>query len=64
VAEAMLEGPVYCQYDRATPELQVWLRRGQPNCFLPLDRSAGRRDRQHLPAARPQTVTEHAVQIG
>jgi succinate dehydrogenase/fumarate reductase flavoprotein subunit len=39
VAEAMLEGPVFCQYDRATPELQAWLRQGQPNCFLPLDRS-------------------------
>jgi succinate dehydrogenase/fumarate reductase flavoprotein subunit len=39
VAEAMLEGPVFCQYDRATPELQAWLRQGQPNCFLPLDRT-------------------------
>jgi succinate dehydrogenase/fumarate reductase flavoprotein subunit len=39
VAEAMLEGPVYCQYDKAVPELQSWLRRGQPNCFLPLDRN-------------------------
>jgi succinate dehydrogenase/fumarate reductase flavoprotein subunit len=39
VAEAMLEGPVFCQYDRAAPELQAWLRQGQPNCFLPLDRN-------------------------
>jgi succinate dehydrogenase/fumarate reductase flavoprotein subunit len=39
VAEAMLQGPVFCQYDRATPELQAWLRQGQPNCFLPLDRN-------------------------
>jgi succinate dehydrogenase/fumarate reductase flavoprotein subunit len=39
VAEAMLEGPVFCRYDKATPELQAWLRRGQPNCFLPADRS-------------------------
>jgi succinate dehydrogenase/fumarate reductase flavoprotein subunit len=39
VAEAMLEGPVFCQYDRATPEVQAWLRQGQPNCFLPLDRN-------------------------
>jgi len=38
VARAMLEGPVFCQYDRATPEVQTWLRQGQPNCFLPLDR--------------------------
>jgi succinate dehydrogenase/fumarate reductase flavoprotein subunit len=39
VARAMLEGPVFCRYDRAWPELQPWLRQGQPNCFLPLDRS-------------------------
>jgi succinate dehydrogenase/fumarate reductase flavoprotein subunit len=39
VAEALLEGPVFCQYDRAAPELRPWLRQGQPNCFLPLDRS-------------------------
>ena len=39
VAEALLEGPVFCQYDRASPEVRSWLRRGQPNCFLPLDRS-------------------------
>src|SRR6185369_11694269 len=39
VAEALLEGPVYAQYDKAGPELQQWLRQGQPNCFLPLDRS-------------------------
>jgi succinate dehydrogenase/fumarate reductase flavoprotein subunit len=39
VAEALLEGPVFAQYDGATPELQPWLRQGQPNCFLPLDRS-------------------------
>jgi succinate dehydrogenase/fumarate reductase flavoprotein subunit len=39
VAEALLEGPVFCQYDRAAPELRAWLRQGQPNCFLPLDRT-------------------------
>jgi succinate dehydrogenase/fumarate reductase flavoprotein subunit len=39
VAEALLEGPVYAQYDKAWPELQQWLRQGQANCFLPLDRS-------------------------
>jgi succinate dehydrogenase/fumarate reductase flavoprotein subunit len=38
VAEALLEGPVYAQYDKAGPELRKWLRQGQPNCFLPLDR--------------------------
>ena len=39
VAEAMLEGPVFAQYDRATPDVQQWLRQGQPNCFLPADRA-------------------------
>jgi succinate dehydrogenase/fumarate reductase flavoprotein subunit len=39
VAEALLEGPVFAQYDRAAPELRPWLRRGQPNCFLPHDRN-------------------------
>jgi succinate dehydrogenase/fumarate reductase flavoprotein subunit len=39
VAEALLEGPVFAQYDRAAPEVQAWLRQGQPNCFLPLDRT-------------------------
>jgi succinate dehydrogenase/fumarate reductase flavoprotein subunit len=39
VAEALLEGPVFCQYDKASSELRGWLRQGQPNCFLPLDRT-------------------------
>ena len=39
IAEALLEGPVFAQYDKASPGLQEWLRQGQPNCFLPLDRS-------------------------
>jgi len=39
VADALLEGPVFAQYDLAAPELRPWLRQGQPNCFLPLDRS-------------------------
>jgi succinate dehydrogenase/fumarate reductase flavoprotein subunit len=39
VAEALLEGPVYARYDQAAPELQAWLRQGQPNCFLPFDRN-------------------------
>lgn len=39
IAEALLQGPVFCQYDKARPEVQGWLRQGQPNCFLPLDRS-------------------------
>ncbi|MGE5270183.1 MAG: FAD-binding protein [Thiohalocapsa sp.] len=39
IAEALLDGPVFCRYDKARLEVQGWLRQGQPNCFLPLDRS-------------------------
>ena len=39
VARALLEGPVWAQFDRGNPELTQWLRQGQPNCFLPYDRS-------------------------
>jgi succinate dehydrogenase/fumarate reductase flavoprotein subunit len=39
VARALLEGPVWAQYDKAIPEVRRWLRQGQPNCFLPLDRA-------------------------
>jgi len=38
VARALLEGPVYAVLDKANPEVQRWLREGQPNCFLPHDR--------------------------
>ena len=39
VARALIEGPVWAQLDRGIPELRQWLRQGQPNCFLPYDRS-------------------------
>jgi succinate dehydrogenase/fumarate reductase flavoprotein subunit len=39
VAKALKQGPVFAQYDKASPELREWLRQGQPNCFLPLDRT-------------------------
>jgi succinate dehydrogenase/fumarate reductase flavoprotein subunit len=39
VAEALLEGPVLAQYDKAVPEVRSWLRQGQPNCFLPFARN-------------------------
>ncbi|WP_437320091.1 FAD-dependent oxidoreductase [Sorangium sp. So ce385] len=38
VARALCHGPVYAVLDRAGPEIQRWLRDGQPNCFLPHDR--------------------------
>ncbi|MDM9645517.1 FAD-binding protein [Rhizobium sp. S163] len=39
IAKAMIEAPVYAVLDQAEPALQDWLRRGQPNCFLPYDRA-------------------------
>src|SRR5262245_47535360 len=39
VARALLEGPVWAQFDKSNPELSRWLRQGQPNCFLPYDRT-------------------------
>ncbi|MEI9948490.1 MAG: FAD-binding protein [Pseudomonadota bacterium] len=38
VARALQNGPVYAVLDKANPEVQRWLREGQPNCFLPHDR--------------------------
>ncbi|KAA0972160.1 FAD-binding protein [Aureimonas fodinaquatilis] len=39
IASAMISGhTVYARLDRATDEEQIWLRKGQPNCFLPFDR--------------------------
>ena len=45
VARALLEGPVLARLDRASPELRDWLRRGQPNCFLPTPGWASTRSR-------------------
>jgi succinate dehydrogenase/fumarate reductase flavoprotein subunit len=39
VAKALLEGPVWGRFDKGIPELTEWLRKGQPNCFLPHDRA-------------------------
>ena len=38
VAKALLKGPVFARLDKATPDVQDWLRRGQPNIMLPFDR--------------------------
>jgi succinate dehydrogenase/fumarate reductase flavoprotein subunit len=38
IARALQNGPVYAVLDKASPEIQRWLRQGQPNCFLPHDR--------------------------
>jgi len=49
VARALLEGPVYAVLDKASPEVQRWLRDGQPNCFLPHDRLGIDPFRQRFP---------------
>lgn len=38
VARALLKGKVYARLDQADAQVRDWLRRGQPNCFLPYDR--------------------------
>jgi len=39
IATALVAGhTVFARLDRATADQQQWLRRGQPNCFLPFDR--------------------------
>ncbi|NLS08178.1 FAD-binding protein [Rhizobium sp. P32RR-XVIII] len=40
IAKAMIEAPVYAVLDQAEPALEDWLRRGQPNCFVPYDRAS------------------------
>ena len=39
LARAMSDGPVYACLDKAGQEVREWMRRGQPNCLLPFDRS-------------------------
>ncbi|NYE22730.1 FAD-dependent oxidoreductase [Pigmentiphaga litoralis] len=38
VARALLDGPVYACLDLADDTVQGWLRRAQPNCFVPFDK--------------------------
>ena len=49
VGRALLRGPVYAVLDRAGPDVQQWLRTGQPNCFLPHDRLGIDPFRQRFP---------------
>ncbi len=39
IAEALQRGTVLACLDKAGPQVQAWLRRGQPNCLLPFDRA-------------------------
>jgi succinate dehydrogenase/fumarate reductase flavoprotein subunit len=38
VAKALMNEPVFAVFDRATPDVERWLRSGQANAFLPYDR--------------------------
>jgi len=38
VARTLINEPVFAVFDRATPEIERWLRSGQANAFLPYDR--------------------------
>jgi succinate dehydrogenase/fumarate reductase flavoprotein subunit len=39
VARALAGGPVYARFDNVTPDMQRYLRAGQPNILLPFDRA-------------------------
>jgi succinate dehydrogenase/fumarate reductase flavoprotein subunit len=49
VANGLRRGPVYAVLDKAEPDVQRWLREGQPNCFLPHDRLGIDPFRQRFP---------------
>jgi succinate dehydrogenase/fumarate reductase flavoprotein subunit len=49
LARHLPEGPVYAIIDRASPQIQEGLRRGQPNILLPLDRQSIDPFRQRFP---------------
>lgn len=38
IARALLTEPVYARFDKATPDEQLAMRKGQPNTFLVFDR--------------------------
>ncbi|MGR8024642.1 FAD-binding protein [Burkholderia cenocepacia] len=38
VARTLINEPVFAVFDRATPDIERWLRSGQANAFLPYDR--------------------------
>ncbi|BBI35914.1 FAD-binding protein [Cohnella abietis] len=38
VARALIDQPVYARLDKATPEMQQWMRKAQPAFFLPFNR--------------------------
>lgn len=62
IARAMIAGrQVYALLDRATPDEQDWLRRGQPNCFLAFDRIGLDPFRQRFPVTLRSEGTVRGV---
>ncbi|XYI01878.1 FAD-binding protein [Sorangium sp. So ce1128] len=49
IAETLLTQPVYAQLDKADEALQAWMRKAQPNFFLPFDRAGIDPFRQRFP---------------
>lgn len=49
VAKVLVDEPVFAVFDRATPEIERWLRSGQANAFLPYDRMGIDPFRQRFP---------------
>ncbi len=48
VARALAKGPVFARFDNVSPELQRYLRAGQPNILLPFDRAGNQSVRTTL----------------
>ncbi|WP_437290838.1 FAD-dependent oxidoreductase [Sorangium sp. So ce406] len=49
IAETLLTQPVHAQLDKADEALQAWMRKAQPNFFLPFDRAGIDPFRQRFP---------------
>ncbi|WP_437785171.1 FAD-binding protein [Sorangium sp. So ce1097] len=49
IAETLLTQPVYAQLDKADEALEAWMRKAQPNFFLPFDRAGIDPFRQRFP---------------
>jgi succinate dehydrogenase/fumarate reductase flavoprotein subunit len=39
IARKLMESPVYARLDKTTEDMRVWMRKAQPNFFLPFDRA-------------------------
>lgn len=64
VAKTLLEQPVYACIDQnITPEIQAWMRKAQPNFFLPLNRRGIDPFTQHFPVTYGLKA-RYAVRVG